>query len=415
VTFEGASPGCVHDDSPTVGVVTCTVGTLAAGAQRDFLINTRVLSDTADNTTATNYVTATTTTTSTVFTDSEETTYKQKTGGLVDLQLTKSVTPTSAVAGSGQLTYTLVITNHGPATASAVQVVDAFPREFDFVSATASDDSTCNAGVTCDLGEVAKDEVVTITLVVDVPSDVVSDTSAYTNTATVGSASLDSDSTNNTDSEPVNVTEQADLQIRKVANPDPATPGEDLNYTILVTNTGPSDADNVTISDTLPSDFTLALVTSSQGGCALLPCNLGTIVAGGSADLTINGAVSASASATANLVNTAEVTSTTPGTDDRTVIATSLTGSADLALDKSATATANAGETITYTLTVYNLGPSNAQNVVITDTLPVSVTFGSASSGCSETAPDSGVVTCTLASLDASDSMSYTNRGDRCE
>ena len=80
-------------------------------------------------------------TTSTIFSDSEQTTYLQKAGNPTDLQLTKLVTPTSAVAGSGRFTYTLVITNDGPATANAVQVVDAFPRQLDFVSATASDGS----------------------------------------------------------------------------------------------------------------------------------------------------------------------------------------------------------------------------------------------------------------------------------
>ena len=65
-------------------------------------------------------------------------------------------------------TAPLVISNTGPATANAVQVVDAFPREFDFVSATASDGSTCNSGMTCDLGEITATATVTITLVVDV-------------------------------------------------------------------------------------------------------------------------------------------------------------------------------------------------------------------------------------------------------
>ena len=48
-----------------------------------------------------------------------------------------------------------------------------------------------------------------------------------------------------------------------------------------MTNTGPSDAANVTVADTLPAGFTLASVTPSQGGCTALPCNLGTMAAGG--------------------------------------------------------------------------------------------------------------------------------------
>jgi len=402
VTFQGASPECTHDGSPADGLVTCRLGTLAAGESRDFLINTRVLSNTANNTTATNYVTATTSTTTTVFSDSEPTTYLQKAGNPTDLQLTKSVTPTSAIAGSGRFTYTLVVTNNGPAAANAVQVVDAYPREFDFVSATASDGSVCNQGMTCDLHEMTVGEQVTITLVVDVPSDVAA--GIYTNTATVGSASPESNLNNNTASASTNVTQNAVLQLRKVANPSPATPGQDLNYTIVVTNTGPSDAANVTVSDTLPASFTLALVTSSQGGCASLPCNLGTLPAGGNASVILNGRVAADA--TGSLTNTAAVTSTTPGTGATYTVTTPLAGSADLALVKTATATANAGERITYTLTVYNHGPSDAQNVRVTDTLPVSATFASASPGCAE--GPVGTVVCTATNLTASTSLSFT-------
>ncbi len=155
-------------------------------AALDFLLNTRVLSSMLDNTTATNYVTATTTTTSTLFTASEQTTYLQKAGNPTDLGLTKIATPTSVVAGSGRVTYTLVVTNGGPAEANAVQVVDAFPRDFRFVSASASNGSICNSGVVCDLGVMTVGKRVTIEVVIDVPSDV--DFGVYTNTATVGSA-----------------------------------------------------------------------------------------------------------------------------------------------------------------------------------------------------------------------------------
>ena len=309
VSYVGGSPECTHNGAPAAGLVTCRLGTLLAGESRDFLINTRVLSNTANNTTATNLVTATTTTTSTLFTASEQTTYLQKAGNPTDLGLTKVATPTSVVAGSGRVTYTLVVTNGGPAEANAVQVVDAFPREFRFVSATASDGSLCNGGIVCELGVMTVGKRVIITVVMDIPSNV--GERVYTNTATVGSASPDSTPGNNTASAPVTVTLNAVLQVRKVATPSPAIPGQELNYTILVTNTGPSDAQNVTVSDTLPVSYTLALVTSSQGGCASLPCTLGTIPAGGNAMIWINGKVAAGA--TGSITNTATVSSATPG------------------------------------------------------------------------------------------------------
>ncbi len=373
VSYEGTSPGCSHDDSATNGVVTCSVGTLPAGESRDYLLNVRVVSSVISGTTGINTVSVTTTTDvdagQSRLNDSETTTYLQTVGNPTDLRLVKSVSPGLVTAGSGVFTYTLVATNGGPAPATAVQVVDAYPRDFDFVSATASDGSLCNSGTTCDLGEMAFGDVVTITLVVEVPSDVVACT--YTNTAHVGSASPDSDPGNNDADAPSPVTTTATLQIAKYAQPDPATPGEDLRYTLVITNDGPSDAGNVTVSDTLPAGFSLVLVTSSQGGCAGLPCNLGTLQAGEGAIVWIDGTLLPGASG--GLQNTAIVTSTTPGSGDSDTIVTPVSGDADLALDVSSTPTVNAGETVTVTYTVYNNGPGDAENVIITATFPSSV------------------------------------------
>ena len=401
VTFEGASPACSH----AAGTVTCDLGTLAANERRDFLINVRVDSAVVSGTVGTNDTAVTTTTTidvgNSTLSDSEDTTYLQDTGGEADLEITKSVSPATRIAGDGQFTYVYTVTNNGPAPASAVQVVDAFPREFDFVSATASDSSTCNSGSTCDLGVMINGATVVITLVVDVPADAAAGT--YTNTAYVGSATTESTYANNEDSVTSTVSNNADLQIRKIANPSPATPGEDLEYTLVVTNTGQSNAANVTVSDPLPADFSLDFVLSSQGGCASLPCNLGTLAPNETATIWINGTVNANAAG--NLNNTATVTSTTSGSGDNDSTSTPLSGGVDLALVKTATPTVYAGEDIDYNLTVYNQGSADVTNATVTDTLPVSVTFSSASPGCSHA---SGVVTCGTFNLSAGANTSYT-------
>ncbi|MCO6452393.1 MAG: DUF11 domain-containing protein, partial [Caldilineales bacterium] len=405
VSFEGASPECTHDGSPSDGTVTCNLGALLAGESRDFLINVRVDSAVVSGTVGLNTTGIDTTTpidqANSTLTDTEQTTFLQVAGTPTDLQLTKTVVPGSAIAGSGRFTYTLVVRNNGPAPANAVQVVDAFPSEFDFISATASDGSLCNSGVTCDLGVMANQATVTITIVADVPADV--DAGAYTNTAYVGSASPDSNLNNNADDAQSDVTNLANLELRKVANPATAIPGEDLTYTILVTNTGPSDAANVMVSDTIPADFTLALVLSSQGGCANLPCNLGVIPAGGNATVTINGAVASDAAA--GLINTATVSSTTPGSGDSDTLVTPLAVKADLAIIKTATPTVLAGEDITYTLTVYNLGPSDAAGVSITDILPASVTVQS-TGGCTDNL--NGTLTCNVGALAVGASQTFT-------
>ena len=64
-------------------------------------------------------------------------------------------------------------------------------------------------------------------------------------------------------------------------------------YLITVTNAGPSDATTVSLSDTWPSGFSEGTISPSQGTCAPIglgpdfSCSLGTIVAGGSATISV--------------------------------------------------------------------------------------------------------------------------------
>jgi uncharacterized repeat protein (TIGR01451 family) len=109
--------------------------------------------------------------------------------------------------------------------------------------------------------------------------------------------------------------DQADLSIDKVADPDPVSPGQELTYTITVSNAGPDDADGVTVDDTLPSGVTLVSVSSSQGACVSLPCDLGTLAVNGGGEATVTVVVHVEATAANPLENTAVVSSATADSD----------------------------------------------------------------------------------------------------
>lgn len=101
--------------------------------------------------------------------------------------------------------------------------------------------------------------------------------------------------------------ELCDVAITKTDSKDPVNKGETFSYTLTVSNIGADTAQNVIVTDTLPSGFTLTSVSSSQGSCTGFPCNLGSIVSGGSATITIIGI----ANQVGTLTNSASVSSST--------------------------------------------------------------------------------------------------------
>jgi uncharacterized repeat protein (TIGR01451 family) len=65
---------------------------------------------------------------------------------------------------------------------------------------------------------------------------------------------------------PVQVNAVADLSITKTDSPDPVITGNDLTYTVTVTNNGPDTATSVTVTDNLPAETTFVSCSSTGGG-----------------------------------------------------------------------------------------------------------------------------------------------------
>ena len=75
------------------------------------------------------------------------------------------------------------------------------------------------------------------------------------NDARVTSSTTDPATGNNTSGQTITeVNTYHDLGVVKTASPVPAIPGEELTYTVTVTNYGPSDALDLTITDNLPPE-----------------------------------------------------------------------------------------------------------------------------------------------------------------
>ena len=207
-----------------------------------------------------------------------------------DISVTKSDDVTEAVPGEA-VTYTIVVANAGPSTDPAVTLNDTFPGVLSatYTSVAAGGATGNTAAGADDLAETLSmpaGSSVTYTVVVLIDS---ATTGTLSNTATVAASITELDSSNNsaTDDD-TELTPRADLSITKMDDVDPVIVGDDLTYTITVTNDGPSDATGVVATDTLPAGVTLL----STSGCAEDPngvatCSLGTIAAGGMATYTV--------------------------------------------------------------------------------------------------------------------------------
>jgi uncharacterized repeat protein (TIGR01451 family) len=104
---------------------------------------------------------------------------------------------------------------------------------------------------------------------------------------------------------------QANLALSKSDSDDPALIGTQLTYILSISNNGPSDVANVTLTDTLPSNMSFvtsipAAPTCTESG-GELTCNLGAL--GSGSDTTVVVVVDVGTSASGVFTNTASVSS----------------------------------------------------------------------------------------------------------
>jgi tripartite motif-containing protein 71 len=99
---------------------------------------------------------------------------------------------------------------------------------------------------------------------------------------------------------------QAELSITKTDNSDPITAGDNLTYTITVTNNGLLDATGVSVIDSIPIGTTYSSNAASQGSYSSGVWSVGNLTNGTTATLTL--IVNVNSDTTGIISNTATVT-----------------------------------------------------------------------------------------------------------
>ncbi len=315
-----------------------------------------------------------------------------------------TLTKTDAVANAapGQaLTYNITATNNAPAAtggaANNVVVTDTIPAGFTYTGCSiptpAQGTWTCSqaAGVvtfTETTGWINRGANAVLRVTGTVNQGV---TGTITNTASINyTDALGNPFAQVTATDVDNIVASSNLSITKTDAPDPVNPGQAVVYTLTVNNAGPSNATNLVVSDTVPSQYTVTSVTSPTGSCGnvgnVVTCNLAAFASGAAAwVITVNVTVKAT-TVGGTYVNTATVSATeadpTPANntanDNNTVRVTG-----DLALTKTdGVASVTVGASTTYTITVTNNGPDiEPAGVVISDTIPANTVGSEAEAG----------------------------------
>ncbi|HEY6875948.1 MAG TPA: hypothetical protein VI384_06280 [Candidatus Dormibacteraeota bacterium] len=271
---------------------TCAAGTLAAGATSSTMTinatvnpqttgilhnDARVSSDTFDGNSANDLAHTDTT----VVVQSH-------------LTVTKAATPNPATAGT-PLSYQITVGNTGPSTATAITLTDPLPSGLAFSSTGGvgvCGFQTNTNTVSCQLPNLDPGQSESVFVYTTVKAS--TPAGPMTNTA----SATGNGSPTGTGSVTTNVVTSADLTIVLTSDTLVYKPSTTIHYQITVTNNGPSDAQNVVITQALPG-VKQGKYISNNIGCAApvgttLTCQapavpaLATIPAGGSITFQVN-------------------------------------------------------------------------------------------------------------------------------
>ena len=283
---------------------------------------------------------------------------------IVDLAVDKLVN-NSVPKYLDMIEYTIVVVNNGPDKSFNVTVGDLLPDGVKFISSNGQYNP--DTGVWF-VGDLDNNESAILKIVVQVIK-----VGNITNNVNVTGTGHDTNLTNNNASVSVNVPESVLLNITKVANSTIIVAGENVGYTVVINNYGPSVASDVVLKDIFNSNELLNL-QYSLNGVDWLDYNgsvsLGDINAG--TNVTVYFRAKVNGSVRGDVLNTVNITTSVDDargnfTDNETV---NIIANTTLAVIKDAEIKAlNPGDTAHFVITVIAGGSSDSLNVKLEDIL----------------------------------------------
>jgi uncharacterized repeat protein (TIGR01451 family) len=320
-TCGGVSPG-------GTGTLTCNAGSLAAGAVASFDVVMHALSSDASGLVITNTAQLTATGAGQVSVSSQGTV-----ATAFDVGVT--VTGPASVTEGSNATFSITVTSNGPSDAPNVTLTDMGPTGSTSVTVNQISGQTIfncpvpgsgPSTITCTAPSMPAGQSAVIQYVLNIP---VGAASPISDIATVSTSPTDTNPNNDTASATVFVNRlAADLAVTKTG-PSSVVAGGHVTYDISVTNNGPDDAQNVTLTDAVPNFTTFGFAellnqpgfqqnsgptfnctTPSVASTGTVQCTIATLAAGQSATFQMFVEVNSSGSAAGPPPSSASVTNT---------------------------------------------------------------------------------------------------------
>ena len=327
----------------------------------------------------------------------------------------------SNVAGE-TVTYTSTVTNNGPSDAKAVTFTDTLDTHLTGELYCVTSLVTCTPATAWTgsvlLGTIPSGESRTIVISATIDPSTPEGYPLENTSSAASGTTIDPDTGDNSDTVSTTVDTLADLTVAKDA-PATAIAGQGFDYTLTVTNHGPSDnTGGYTVTDTLPTGLTFESAGSTTGCAATnqdVTCSTTDgLAAGDSSAFTVHVSVDAGLDSGTLLENSAHVASdgtTDPDTGNNDSNTTTTTVQEDVTLvvtktfaDDSVLAGTSGHQ---FTIEVENTGTSDAENVNVSDTVDPRLVVTSTSGGftCGAASQTLG---CDLSELGAGETKTIT-------
>jgi uncharacterized repeat protein (TIGR01451 family) len=182
------------------------------------------------------------------------------------------ITGPASISQGGTAGYTLTFSNSGPGIATGVAATDSL-LSTNVTFASASNGGVTNGNtrlVTWGAFSLAANTATNFTVTVAGNS-----LGSVTNITSVTTVSDDPDTSNNSATNVTTVIPQADVFVLK-KGPLSVTVGTTTNYTLAVTNNGPSIATSIIVTDSMPASVTF--VSASNGGATNTTANPQSVI-----------------------------------------------------------------------------------------------------------------------------------------